>query len=140
MKSVCLLSVILLVSCSQGSVEDSRGPAAEETGQADDTQIEDDATSPTGECMTLDVEDCVERSDCVPIEGKKLRTLSNGDWCVDYSVQDEPKGCMSADVGCLAVISFASPPTNPGTCFSFPSSCIPTDWGNCSVPLIEECQ
>lgn len=89
------------------------GDAEKETGEADG-------------CASLTTGECASDASCSVIEGYPTLETDDG-VCADYSGSGIDVGCMSAEDGCDAAMSFGYDPADPETVYSF-GGCVPAGW------------
>jgi hypothetical protein len=78
------------------------------------------------DCAALDVSTCGEEPACAVITGYPTQPVGDG-VCADYGQSGEPLGCMDAESGCPAVMSFGYDPESPDAVYSF-GGCVPEGW------------
>ncbi len=79
-------------------------------------------------CPDYDAAKCASYDGCAVISGFPL-TWNDETACYDIA-EAEDVGCMSAELDCDAVITYASP--GDGLCYEFSDGCVPDGWTSCA--------
>ena len=83
------------------------------------------------DCADLSVTDCASRDDCAAITASQI-VVNTEEECLDWANSVEDVGCMDANMGCGAAITYAASAADPTQCYGFYNTCIPAGWGDCN--------
>ena len=112
------------------------GDKTSDTSQTDTDTSSHTSSNHYGDCTPLTEEECVTMAACTPLLAMPL-TYNEEDTCWEQGERAFTE-CISTDVGCGAVITYARP--NPdAACMMFDSSCIPLEWDICDEINFAEC-
>jgi hypothetical protein len=139
MRAVFLL--LTLAACATGVAElpvtndpDGQGSAAEveDTANVDDSASPED-TGPEVDCESLSVADCKAEPACRTVEAFPIKSLGDGEYCVD-PVSTEV-GCVADSLDCPAYSSWGAATSGDSQCYAF-GDCQPDSWGSCADPAM----
>ena len=105
--------------------------------EMDCSSIED--PEPEADCVELSVSDCAETEACVVITASEV-ILDTEEECFAWANSVDNVGCMPAEIGCGAAITYAASAEEPTLCYGFTNTCIPDGWNDCSLESYPDCQ
>ena len=119
------------MACDTGlePAEDTGDEPVEDTGTDTDTDTDtnsdtdDTDTGSVGECMICLLRIVKPELTAWLLRHRKRHTMSGMNACWANSV--ERVGCMAADMGCGAALTYAASPDNPEQCYGFTNTCTP---------------
>ena len=123
MRYIIPFAALLYMGCSEKSTDTA------ESQEESDTSAPSEELPQDSVCAELSTSECATREDCFVISGVPLEYVEAED-CFVWGASQEV-GCMSADLDCGAMESWAS--DGEGECMFFSNTCYPENWDVCDT-------
>ena len=90
-------------------------------------------------CAEVSPSACNDMEGCFVLEGSPV-TWDSDNNCLEWSDTVEQVGCMTTELDCGNMISYAAAPADPNNCYGFSNTCYPDEWVSCELAGTSMCQ